>query len=552
MIFKITALAVASCIFIASQAIAAGPQWVTPPKVHTLDVIADFGAKGDCASDDSAAFNNAISTLAASPAKGGALHVPTPPFGCYLVNSPIVLLGQSAAPDKYSITIFGDGPSTIIRAGAAIDAVLQKDSTFNRGYFVHDLTLDGNKLATHDFHLFKGGENRLFDMWFTNVAPGGSNVRIEDGENFITDSYFQNDPNVITVPANLPTYNLDVESGDNHFSNNVLWNASACNIYDNGADNHYVANHGYNYPATYPVAHNFCANGGSIWSDNTADTSSASGFYITGYGAHFTNNHAISAGTMPIGYEIASGVQNVLLVGNWADETTVTAAIQQDGSPGVNTVIFANAGVAPVYSNIGPIISGMGNSVGSAIAGYLGGYGNMHGAQSFGYGNNVNDFYRSNCGFHAGPSFSYAGDAQTSECIMQGKGASGTVNILAGNNAGTATLFGTNEIRMRTDIIGSMHVTVDLNALCVTGDHAAWTTTFILTGNKTVASIAFGATPTWTVVPGASSGASGWTPGVALDAANGAAYLTGTGACTGGKAIYWTAKVTAVESGASQ
>ena len=54
--------------------------------------------------------------------------------------------------------------------------------------------------------------------------------------------------------------------------------------------------------------------------------------------------------------------------------------------------------------------------------------------------------------------------------------------------------------------------------------------------------------PTFTPVrlsAGATSGS--WAPAIVLDTTNGGAYLTGSGTCTGGKTIYWTADVHSVE-----
>jgi hypothetical protein len=518
---------------------------------HALNFIDDFGAKGDCSTDDGPAFNTAITTIVSTVAKGGRLYLPTPPGGCYLFKTMGVLPGQNGSPWRYSVEIFGDGPATVVRAGAVMDAVIEKDNVYNRGYTLHDFTIDANKMATHAFRIIKGGDLTAHHMWFTRAATGGSNVLVNDGENTFHHNYFQNKDSDFSGLSDLPAYALDVQASDNHFTDNILWNAAACQVNDKGV-NRYVANHAYGYPVGYLAPVNFCAGGASIWIGNNADTATDSGFNITGYGAHLVGNHAqgSSIGTTPVGFKLAAGVQDVVLVGNWSDMGSVTTPIQQSGSAGVNTVVFANAGSTSsgaVYSNMGPIISGQGNNTSTNILGVLGSYNTVRGNRSFAIGSGVNDQYRSGCFLQAGGAISYMGDNQTVVCQMTGQGTSGTVNILAGNTNGASGVFNTNEIAIRTDIQASMLVRVDLHANCSTGDTAAWTTAFVMKANKSAASAAFVSTPTWSQIA-ATSGASGWTPAVVLDTTNGGAYLTGTGACAGGKTIYWNARVTTVET----
>jgi hypothetical protein len=137
------------------------------------------------------------------------------------------------------------------------------------------------------------------------------------------------------------------------------------------------------------------------------------------------------------------------------------------------------------------------------------------------------------------------------DASVGGNEISGTANILSYNSSSSpGSLYGNNEIQPRFDIVASELVKVDLSATCSTGDAAAWTTQFVLGANKSAASVAFkSGTPSWSLVGETAGALSGsWTPGISLDTTNGAAYLTGSGTCTGSKTIYWTAKVTTVES----
>jgi hypothetical protein len=474
----------------------------------------------------------------------------------YTVAAQITLPGNATTYTN-SVLFDGAGSQVIIRAAAPMAAVVQKDATYNRGYRLANFQIDGAGMAVHEFQALTGAEIRLSNMWFTNAAAGGSDVQLASGayENFLENCYINDNSNNGASVNYPPTFNIEVSGSDNHVTANVALGASFAQVLDNGPDNHYIENHAYSYPTAASGVHNFWANGASIWVGNTADGSNVSGYWITGYGAHLTGNHAQIS---PIGYEIAPNVQDVLVVANWSDEGNVTTPVKFDDYLGANTVVSSNGGstsAGAVPGSVPGLNSGVGNTISSQAGAVFGNYNSVTGAGSFAFGGGVLDNSRTNCVFRSGGAFNYGGDNQVSDCEMTGLGTSGVVNILSVNQTGAGTPNGPNEIRIRTNIAAAMEVSVKLHAFCSTLDYGYWIADFGLVSNKSVSSVQFeGASgltttaPTFTPVrlsAGATSGS--WAPAIVLDTTNGGAYLTGSGTCTGGKTIYWTADVHSVE-----
>lgn len=512
--------------------------------------------------DDQPAFASAVSAMIVNPTRGSRLYVPTPPGQGYVFGSQLTLLGTSATPYDYenSVTIEGDGRASTIRAAAVMDSVIQKDAVWSRGYRVAGLQIDAAAMAIHGVSILNGQNHYIDHNWITNAAPGGSNVFLalggaSAGTSTVSDNYILNDSSVIPDVAHMPTFALNVESPDNNIMFNFMVNGAYCQVFDNGANNHYITNHGYAYPASVNSPYNMCARGASTWVGNTSGGgTTVAGYYVTGYSPHLTGNHAQDT---QIGYLIANGVQGAQLVGNWADEGSVAIAIQQNGGPGINTFVAANSGKQPVYQNFnGGFFSGLSQHVtggASGPLGWLGSYGNANGQGNFALGTGIDDHYRKGCFLRSSVGFNaWSGDSQVVDCVMYGSG-TGSTNI---TSTGNAALSGANEILVPLNIPSSEDVTVKLHAYCSTQDYGYWTVNFGLAANKSAGGVQFeGATgltttaPTFTAVR-KSSGASSWTPAVVLDTTNGAAYLTGTGTCTGGKTIYWVADVHIVETGA--
>jgi hypothetical protein len=261
------------------------------PAVHALNVL-DYGASGDCLHDDSQAINRVIRQLensseGASATHSGEVFFPKPPGGCYLVMKPIVLSGQGGTANyNFSISLVGEGRGvSVIRAGAKIDTVLLKDSIWNRGHTITDLTFDANGMASHAIHWERGTEGR-----FTRVE--GLNGTVDDlaldqdGEDFVSDSFFFNS-------ITFPPYNIHIKprSTDNEFTNNIAWNAQIANIYEeNGGTNHFVSNHAYGWPQKLCPKYSFITAFQSMWVANQSDCSTEAGFLVDGWSTNVTGN----------------------------------------------------------------------------------------------------------------------------------------------------------------------------------------------------------------------------------------------------------------------
>jgi len=170
----------------------------------------------------------------------------------------------------------------VVRAGTAIDAVLQKEAFYDAGDTVTDMTFDANGLAQHAINVRGGSEIRL-----TRIE--GLNGTVDDlrlngpsnsfsGEDFVTDSSFVN-------TKTFPLYNIYVgTSTDNEFTNNVLVNASFANINEAaGGSNHFIGNHAYGYPSQYCPVYSFVTAFTSIWIDNQSDCSSEAAFLVNNW-----------------------------------------------------------------------------------------------------------------------------------------------------------------------------------------------------------------------------------------------------------------------------
>jgi hypothetical protein len=313
----------------------AGPS-AAPGAVNVLQ----SGAIGDCVHDDSGAINRVIVQLenpvdsAPSASHSGAVYLPKPPGGCYLVLAPIRLVGPRFGDGNvnFVISLLGDGRGvSVIRAGAPIDAVLEKDGAWNRGDTVSDLTFDANALASHAIHWRGGAEVR-----FTRVE--GLNGTVDDlrlggqGEDFFSDSMFMNF-------TTFPPYNIFVEtsSTDNEFSNNVAANASIANIWeDNGGSNHFVSNHGYGWPENLCPQYGFVTAYQSIWIGNQSDCSTETGFLLNSWSTTVVGNVIQGAMNHGICLSPAGGFNTI--VGNMTYFAYRNGAVN-DNAPAANAVV---------------------------------------------------------------------------------------------------------------------------------------------------------------------------------------------------------------------
>jgi Pectate lyase superfamily protein len=340
--------------------------------------VLDSGAIGDCVHDDSAAINRVIGRLenpmdtAPAASHTGAVYFPKPPGGCYLVLAPIRLLGPRFGDGNvnFVITLLGDGRGvSVIRAGAPIDAVLEKDGAWNRGDTVSDLTFDANALASHAIH-WKGGA----EVRFTRIE--GLNGTVDDlrlggqGEDFFSDSMFMNF-------TTFPLYNVYVEasSTDNEFTNNVAANASIANIReDSGGTNHFISNHGYGWPESLCPQYGFVAAYQSIWTGNQSDCSTEAGFLVTSWSTTVVGNiiqgamnHGIclspaGGGNTIVGNMTVFAHRNGAVNDNVPPANAVVQGIVSDGAvscagPGIRTAVWAtaaNSGTGNVVINNTP------------------------------------------------------------------------------------------------------------------------------------------------------------------------------------------------------
>ena len=529
-----------------------------------LSGVAEFVSWG---TDDSANFNNGIVALLLNSTHGGAIYVPPAPNGdCYLVANPVVLKGLagSTPPGDNNIEFYGSGVSSELCGFGPNIGVLQRDSTYSRGYHVHDLSLNANLAASHSFELLNGGQVWLDHIWFRNALS--SNVLLGGtGSNSIEHSYIENLAAYFpSGGTTLPQYGVDVESPDNELHNIQIYDTYWCGVEDNAADTKMVSLHPYG-TGSYESQHNYCLNGslGMLESSN-ADYSAVSGIYGTGYSYGVLNNYVDNT---PIGVELANGLQDWAVVGNHMPGTVgVPIVIDGAGGLGTGSCIFANGGVgapsgtrstfAP-FSYCGPLVSGLPKTQGSnplvsvntasAPLGCIGPYCQVYGAQSFGIGNTVFDETREGCIVHQDKTVAgWAGDNQHWLCTIGNYSTgSNTVYVAAG---GPSSITANNEIRLYA-ADGKTHeetVTAKINAICDTGDYAHWTVTFGLINKGTVASTGFenigggsgqtagGTTTVPTITQNdATTGAATWALALVLDRTNGGAYFTGTGGTSG-------------------
>lgn len=518
--------------------------------------VLDYGVKGDCSTDDSVAINALLTTIIGTGS--AAVHFPRPPGGCYKVASAIQWPSPVSAGNFISpIHLYGDGESvSVIKASAAMDAVIVSPSGFTQHGEISGLWIDAAGQATYGIHIVNGA----FSIHDNTVLNGYTADMKIDYSSRLFNNYLWNQDTIFTTAGAMPLYNLYVTGVDVQVIGGYFVNAKTANVYDTGGvDNEYIGTHAFNYSASIGYntfgSYNYEVNGGRLVG-NFADTSTVAGIYITGFAATVTGNNVLWATGATPGYGIllASGVQNAYVSGNNALSAISSAnMVVQAGTAGANSVIANNVG--SLYGNQGPILSGVGSTYLSTIAGYLGSFGRMTGSGDFGLGTSVDDFYRVNGWVMASGSQSgYTGDSQTWRVIMRGSATSGTIDLLSNGN-GTRYYSNTMTLSLY-NIPSTVAVEADVVATCSTGDVGRWKADFTFKQPGTSGTVAFvsaagtNVAPTWTTIS-LSSGAlsAGWAPQVILDQTARSAVIQGTNStCTGGKTVYWTAKIDTIES----
>jgi hypothetical protein len=303
---------------------------LTPCARAAINILSD-GAKGDCVTNDAPAINAVIQSLGNSSTHSGEIYFPKPPGGCYLVDEPLQLPG---GPRDFSynvvISLIGDGRGvSVIRAGAAMNAVLQKDAFWDKGDTVTDLTFDANALAKHAIDVLGGTEIR-----FTRIE--GLNGTVDDlrleaatnlssGEDYVSDSYFANF-------TTFPPYNVYVgNSTDNGFIDNIMWNAKIANVIEAaGGSNRFVGNHAYGYPLQYCPTYSFVTAFTSVWIGNQSDCSNEAAFLVNNWQAVIEGNFI--QGAKNHGVCISPKAGDVQVIGN-------TIGFDQPNAPADNSVV---------------------------------------------------------------------------------------------------------------------------------------------------------------------------------------------------------------------
>jgi hypothetical protein len=325
-----------------------------PQRVSAAVNILSSGAKGDCVTNDAPAINAVISSLANSPTHSGEVYFPKPPGGCYLVSEPIHLPG---GPTNFAysiaISLVGEGRGvSVIKAGAAMESVLEKDAFWDSGDTVTDMTFDANALAKHAVDVKGGTEIRLTRIEGLNGTV--DDLRLDaptnasSGEDFVTDSSFVN-------TKTFPPYNIYVgTSTDNEFTNNVVVNAQIANIIEaTGGSNHFVGNHAYGYPYQFCPTYSFITAFTSIWIGNQSDCSNEAAFLVNNWQALIEGNFIQGAANH--GVCISPKAGDVQVIGNSMNfnsqnaspDNAIVQGVMQDGEvscavPAVRTATWAN------------------------------------------------------------------------------------------------------------------------------------------------------------------------------------------------------------------
>ena len=345
--------------------------FLAQPCLHAAINILDRGAKGDCHTNDAPVINAVIRSIAFQdgPIHSGAIYFPPPPGGCYLVDQTIVLPSPNAEQFNAVISLIGDGRGvSILKAGAVMDSVLEKDADWNQGDTITDLTFDANGLAKHAISVLGGNELR-----FTRIE--GLNGTVDDlhmggvanhfgGESFVTDSLFAN-------YLTFPPYNIyiDVESTDNEFTNDVEINAKTANIEEvAGGSNHFTGNHAYGWPLQYCPEYSFVTAYTSLWIGNQSDCSNQAAFLVNSWNTIVQSNfiqgaanHAICVSPQ-VGANVITG--NTALFNNQNEPASdaVVQGVMEDGQvscegPGVHTATWGNDlnfGISNIVQNNWP------------------------------------------------------------------------------------------------------------------------------------------------------------------------------------------------------
>jgi hypothetical protein len=327
---------------------AANRRWYRATSGNSFN-IKWWGAKGDGATDDTAAIQNGLNS-------GHALYFPE---GTYLVSAALTA-------DNFVIRGAGRGVTTI-KATATFpldNFLLSKANSFTLYSTVSELTLDGNKRAGCCLWIPQGQGFLADHVVFMNAhrqGPSGTGYNVQVGdpvsktgcvENHFRACTFWNHYAVYsgTNDPAMPSYNLVTFCTDSVFDDCLFINASVGNVLDDVGYNRYRNCHTYGYGPSgvtgYTPPVGFILSGpGVTLLDCGVDNAQTMGINIANYCTSVIGGYIQQADPafpnmrgVAINYQIAWVVLNTI---QFYGGITAANAITSDGAPHVTFVKLA-------------------------------------------------------------------------------------------------------------------------------------------------------------------------------------------------------------------
>lgn len=291
--------------------------------------------------DDTAAINTAITDAAAA---GKSVEFPA-------TSAAYPISGKITIPDAASTEIHGVGrKSSTIIAELPMGAMMDKSTTFWRGGSIEEITLDGNGIASRNIW-FEGGDNyvlralNLFSASFANLQIGNGT---SNAQNFNVSDISMNSerPNQIVDCLSLsclPFTNLFMQGINNQIYSVVATNATYSNFSEDTvtAGNYYVADHGYNFPASVAGSYNMSLAGAeSSVADFEGDGALSADVYISGFMNSLVGSYLQYdglSGTM-VGVVLSSGATGNVVHSNRTNGATAANSVVNSSGGAFNSV----------------------------------------------------------------------------------------------------------------------------------------------------------------------------------------------------------------------
>ena len=326
-------------------------------KIDESVSVKDFGAKGDGATDDTAAIQRTIKEIyptlnVNSTAVRRVIHFPA---GTYLISQPILL--------PPNITLTGAGKNASVIAQTTVNEVIKFcDSAWQVGtqlgfngailpynIDINELSLvtqaaspiaviDSTKDLTFSSVEFKG--NSTFSaVTITEGVSGSSNIRFNE----CTFRNAKNGLNILGNVSRIHAYNCDfidlkVAIVIDEFNSNIPKAiVSTTNYFTNIKENATLVNNGANFTSAY----NFYDNVGN-------DSSNLPAFPVL----HFISNNAKSEGDMFTRTDNENVLVTRVLIENYVDTITQPVIVSANGThkqtTGKTTTLIDNATSSPI------------------------------------------------------------------------------------------------------------------------------------------------------------------------------------------------------------